>query len=346
VIRGSRAYNPRVARSAARHSEPARRSGAAGHAGPARHSAPARRSGPARRSSPARRSGPARAWRAWQSLPPDRRLAAGAALGLFLTLFLPWYQETGLASAGSRVQTATASLTGWAAFSWVEAAVLLVAIGVLALLFLRAEGRAFHLPGGDGGVVVAAGGWTCLLVVWRIFDKQGVTSHGQFATTSGIEWGIFFALAIAAVLAYAGSRIRAAHLPEPRLPGDEEDGEPWPEVTLATETNKRRVRGGAGTASRGGAGTASRGGAGTASRDGAGAPTRAAAPGPAPESVPTVRRARRSRRAPWAEPVTWDEPSGVAERQVPPRPAAPLHLVEPSGGEDQLRIPLDEDRPG
>ena len=40
------------------------------------------------------------------------------------------------------------------------------------------------------------------------------------AYTSGIEWGIFVALAVAAVLAYAGSQIRLAHEPEPPLPGE------------------------------------------------------------------------------------------------------------------------------
>ena len=160
--------------------------------------------------------------RAWRALPHERRLAAYAAVGLFLTLFLPWYQETVIAPGkATHLQSASATLTGWGAFSFVEAAVLLVAAGVLTLLFQRAEGRAFHLPGGDGSVITAAGLWTCVLIVWRIFDKQDTSSHNQFATTSGIEWGIFIALAVAAFLAYAGSRIRAAHRPEPPLPGEE-----------------------------------------------------------------------------------------------------------------------------
>jgi hypothetical protein len=148
-------------------------------------------------------------------------LAAYAATGLFLALFLPWYQETVIApSKATHLQSLTASITGWGAFSFVEAAVLLVALGVLTLLFQRAEGRAFHLPGGDGWVIMFAGLWTCLLIVWRIFDKQGTSVHGPGATTSGVEWGIFVALAVAAFLTYAGSRIRAAHRPEPPLPGE------------------------------------------------------------------------------------------------------------------------------
>jgi hypothetical protein len=168
-------------------------------------------------------SGAGRVVAAWRSLPHERRLAAVAAIALFLTLFLPWYQETIIASGkATKLQSATASLTGWGAFSFVEAAILIVAIGVLTLLFQRAEGRAFHLPGGDGGVILAAGAWTCVLVIWRMFDKQGTTGHGQYATTYGIEWGIFVALAVAAFLAYTGSRIRAAHPPEPPLRVDED----------------------------------------------------------------------------------------------------------------------------
>jgi hypothetical protein len=163
-------------------------------------------------------SGTGRLIRAWRVLPPERRLAALASLGLFVALFLPWYHETVVAVG----RTASTSLTGWQAFSFVEAAVLLVAAGVVTLLFQRAEGRAFHLPGGDGGVITAAGLWTCLLVIWRIFDKQSVHVHGPGTTISGIEWGIFFALVVAAFLAYSGSRIRAAHQPEPPLPGSEE----------------------------------------------------------------------------------------------------------------------------
>jgi hypothetical protein len=165
-------------------------------------------------------SGSARLLRFWRVLPPERRLAAFAAIGLFVTLFLPWYQETVIATGVHSLRSYGEGLSGWAAFSFVEAAVLLVAAAVLVLLFVRAEGGAFHVPGGDGGVIMAAGVWTCLLIVWRIFDKEGTTGHGQLATTWGIEWGIFVALAVAAVLAYAGSRIRQAHEPEPPLPGD------------------------------------------------------------------------------------------------------------------------------
>jgi hypothetical protein len=176
--------------------------------------------------SPAARmgSGAGRLVKAWRVMPRERRLAAYAAVGLFVSMFLPWYQRQFFVVVGGRLVPGSDSQTAWAQFSFVEAAVLLVAAGVLTLLFQRAEGKAFHLPGGDGWVITAAGGWTCALIVWRIFDKQGGSAHGLNATTYGIEWGIFVALAIAATLAYAGSRIRASHRPEPPLPGENAAG--------------------------------------------------------------------------------------------------------------------------
>ncbi len=172
-------------------------------------------------------TGASRLARAWRKLPSERRLAAVAAILLFLTLFLPWYQETVIASGtAAKLQSASTSLTGWGAFSFVEAAILLIVAGILVLLFQRAEGRAFHIPAGDGGVIMVAGLWACVLIIWRIFDKQGTSSHGQYVTTSGIEWGIFVALAIAGLLAYAGSRIRLAHSPEPPLPGERRPPQP------------------------------------------------------------------------------------------------------------------------
>jgi hypothetical protein len=158
---------------------------------------------------------------AWRALSPERKLAAVAAAGLFATLFLPWYQETVIPTGfGAKTALPSASLTGWAAFSFVEAAVLLVSLAVLTLLFTRAEGRAFHVPGGDGGVITGAGFWTGVLILWRMFDKSGTDGHGQFVTTSGIEWGIFIALGVSGLLAYAGQRIRLLHTPEPPLPGE------------------------------------------------------------------------------------------------------------------------------
>jgi hypothetical protein len=155
--------------------------------------------------------------RAWRVLDTKRRLAAYAAFGMFIGLFLPWYSQTVVATgAKASVQARSVSLSGWDAFSLVQTVVLLVSIGVLVLLYGRGNGRRFRLPGGDGGAIMAAGCATCVLMVWGVFDRPGANGPGQYTTATGIEWGIFIVLALAALLAYAGSQIRAATAPEAR----------------------------------------------------------------------------------------------------------------------------------
>jgi hypothetical protein len=150
------------------------------------------------------------------ALDREQRLAGVAAALLFATMLLPWYQQNAIVSASKTAPLVSRNLSAFAVFSFVEAAVLLVAVAVLVLLFARAEGHAFQLPGSDGSVVLLAGLWTALLLVLRLFDKPGIT-HNGVAANVGIQWGIFFALAAAGLLAYSGSRMRAARRPEPPL---------------------------------------------------------------------------------------------------------------------------------
>jgi hypothetical protein len=178
---------------------------------------------------------------AWRALTVEGRWAAFAAIGLFLTMLLPWYQQNAVVGSGRGQPLISRDLNAFAVFSFVEAAILLVAIAVLALLFARAERHTFHLPGGDGGVVMGAGLWAALLLVWRLFDKPGITTNGVAANV-GIQWGIFFALAAAGALAWAGARMRrvAQHREPPLLERRERRHpppwrEPLPEAASAPE---------------------------------------------------------------------------------------------------------------
>jgi len=111
----------------------------------------------------------ARVFRAARLLNFEQRLAGAAAVLLIISTFGP--------------------------FSFVEAGQVLLACGVLALLFARAEGRRFHLPFGDGTAIAAAGIWAGALIVARLFDRP----LGQN----------LLALACAAILFLAGARERA-----------------------------------------------------------------------------------------------------------------------------------------
>ncbi len=126
----------------------------------------------------------ARLMRDWQALEPEQRLAGAAAAALFATMLLPWYQQNAVVNAPRTAPLQSRNLNAFQVFSFVEAAVLLVAVAVIYLLYARAEGREFHLPGSDGTVVMAAGLWTALLLIIRLFDKPGIRATGSPPT-----WG-------------------------------------------------------------------------------------------------------------------------------------------------------------
>jgi hypothetical protein len=153
--------------------------------------------------------------RAWRALEREQRLAAVASIGLFVSMFLPWYSKTDTFVERGAAHSTQTSLNAFEAFSFVEAAVLLVSAGVLAMLFARAEGRAFQLPGGDGLIVMIAGGWSAVLIFYRLLDKPTLHGTQRITATVGVEWGIFLALLIALGLVYAGARMRASEAPEP-----------------------------------------------------------------------------------------------------------------------------------
>jgi hypothetical protein len=179
---------------------------------------------------------PVRVVRAWRALTPDGRLAAIAAIALFVSMFLPWYGVQGGRAIGG-------SVTAFGAFSFVEAAVLLVALAVLALLFVRSEHATFHLPGGDGAVVMAAGVWVGVLLIWRLFDKPHATN-----ALVGVKWGIFFALGAAGLLGYAGHRMRRGQRPpaplrqRPRIPTEVPPPPPGTTATHVLPPERPRAR--------------------------------------------------------------------------------------------------------
>lgn len=108
--------------------------------------------------------------KAWRVLGPEQRVAAVGSILLI-------------------VSTISSN------FTFVEAAEILTALGVLLLLKRRADGYEFHLPFGDGTAIAAAGAWCALLILVRLFDRP----FGQSV----------LALACAALILGAGLRERS-----------------------------------------------------------------------------------------------------------------------------------------
>jgi hypothetical protein len=141
---------------------------------------------------------------------PEQRLAALASLSLLVTMFFPWY---GLQSLNRKTGAIYShNISAFGDVSFVEAAIFLVAAGVTVLLIARAEGREFHMPGGDGTVVAIAGAWAALLIFYRVFSRPSGDGYPV-----GIEWGFFLAFVAAGTLAFVGWRMRASERPAPPL---------------------------------------------------------------------------------------------------------------------------------
>lgn len=280
---------------------------------------------------------------AWRALGPDQHLAALAAAGLFLSMFLPWYSKADTLVLGGSVHATRVGFSAWEAFSWVEAAVLLVSACILWMLFARGDGRGFKLPGGDGAVVMVAGGWTAFLVFYRLLDKPGLSGNQKVTATVGVEWGIFITLLIALALIYAGSRMRHAEGREPPLRGPRRGGrggdrqpeqrrpaaDPWADedagwIASGEEPVVRRRARPAPAAQRPG-------------EDG---------PRGAREGLtPAARRAR----APFAEPLPEPEDPPLApslrprEEAAPPAPAQPPRSRPPRPPGPAEQLSFDED---
>jgi hypothetical protein len=170
--------------------------------------------------------------RDWRALSSEQRLAAVAAILLLLSMLLPWYEETGNAIVGGKLERIDDAKSAFGVYSFIEAAIFVVVVGTIALLWARAERKAFHLPGGDGTVIMGAGLWVMFLIFYRQLDKPNGRKEGMIQTSVGVQWGIFIAFLLGALLAYAGYRIRAAHVPEPitdDAPPPEPEEPPKPE---------------------------------------------------------------------------------------------------------------------
>ncbi|HEX6620087.1 MAG TPA: hypothetical protein VF024_10540 [Solirubrobacteraceae bacterium] len=150
--------------------------------------------------------------RNWRALSSEQRLPAIAALTLLLSMLLPWYRESQTLVVKGQPARLVNSLNAFEVYSFVEAAIFVVAVGVLVLLWTRAERKAYHLPGGDGTVIMGAGLWVMFLIFYRQFDRPNRSGVGVDVS---VNWGIFIAFLLGALLAYAGYRLRAAHVPEP-----------------------------------------------------------------------------------------------------------------------------------
>jgi MFS family permease len=148
-------------------------------------------------------------WRDLRGLGGNERIAVIGAGLMVGSLFLPWYQSP---ISDQLVQT------GFGAFGWAEAALVLTAA---ATTFLALQGGGGYVPPRplrEWALFVAAGAWAALIVLYRIADPPQFTLEGHDEPYD-LNYAIFVALAGAGIIVAAGLRMRPSERRKrPRAP--------------------------------------------------------------------------------------------------------------------------------
>jgi hypothetical protein len=147
-------------------------------------------------------------WRELRGLGANERLAALGVATMLVSLLLPWF---GVPIGGDLVQT------GLGAFSFAEGALVVTALAILFLLLQLGGGYVPPRPLREWGLLVVAGSWAALIVIYRMFDRPDF-HLGSLDETYDLRYGIFVALAGAAIVIAAGLRLRPrerSERPEP-----------------------------------------------------------------------------------------------------------------------------------
>lgn len=133
----------------------------------------------------------------------DERLAVIGVAVIAGSLFLPWY---GVPVANNLVQT------GFGAFTWAEAAIMLTGAATVSLALRVGGGYVPPRPLREWALFVAAGIWIALILGYRMIKRPELSFDIDVISverTYQVRYGIFVALAGAGVIVAAGIRHRA-----------------------------------------------------------------------------------------------------------------------------------------
>jgi hypothetical protein len=149
-------------------------------------------------------------------------VAVVSGVALILFMFLPWYgvearvEVPGVQSFDAEAET----LTAWEAFTITDVLLFLAAALAVGLTLGTVAGvRSIELPRRPAPIVVAAGLFAVLLILYRLIDAPGTdidVSVGEVAINR--RFGVFLALIAAAGIAVGGYRASMERERAPRRP--------------------------------------------------------------------------------------------------------------------------------
>ncbi len=139
-----------------------------------------------------------RVGRAVRRMGPSERLAGTGAIVAAGSLLLPWY---GAPIASDLVKT------GFGAFTFATAAMLLTVGATLYLVLEVGDGYRPPRPLTVGTLLIAAGAWMALTIVFQMFDRPSF-DLADVDDDYEVRYGAFVALGGAAAIILAGTRRR------------------------------------------------------------------------------------------------------------------------------------------
>lgn len=143
------------------------------------------------------------------------RIAGAGAVALLICLFLPWYGVEIDFGGGS---SASGNATGWEALSIIDILLFLIVLVTIGVVAAKAAGSLPSLPAPPAQILLGAGVFALLLVLFRIIDvptPDGVPDAVEDDLDIGRKVGVFLSLIAAGAMAYGGFSAQSGPAPRP-----------------------------------------------------------------------------------------------------------------------------------
>jgi hypothetical protein len=129
---------------------------------------------------------------------PGEKIAAVAAVLLFISMFFAWFGFENVANElsdqfGVDVGASSFSFNAWESFDFIDLVLMVTILAAVGTAVIRASDAVVDFP--LNPAVAVLGGIATLLVLYRIIDPPGGSDR---------EWGVFLGLILSALVAYGG----------------------------------------------------------------------------------------------------------------------------------------------
>lgn len=137
-------------------------------------------------------------------LSTGEKVAAVSAILLFIFMFFTWFGVEVSGAGGFSGSVPGAGGSAWDALDFIPIILMITIIAALAVATLRLTDSTYEPPVSMNAVVAALGGFSVLLILFRIIDPPSFGSFGGVSVDGTVEIGIFLGLIAAAGIAYGG----------------------------------------------------------------------------------------------------------------------------------------------